>query len=114
MLITDHSSVSENAAWQIIRDGYDAADETNLETVFTLSNGYMGVRGALEVPSANKCQGTYITGVYDKPEKDTAEEVCGLTLKNKAITPAYAIMPDLNLIEIRESDGNYDFMNCEI
>jgi len=22
MLITDHSSVSENAAWQIIRDGY--------------------------------------------------------------------------------------------
>ena len=43
MLITDHSSVSENAAWQIIRDGYDAADETNLETVFTLSNGYSHV-----------------------------------------------------------------------
>lgn len=114
MLITDNFDISENAAWQIIRDGYEASDEANMETVFTLSNGYLGVRGALELPSANKCQGTYIAGVYDKPENDTVEEVCGLTLKNKAITPAYAIAPDLNLIEIRESDGDFDFMNCEV
>ena len=100
--------------WRIIREGYDVNEEANQETIFTLANGYMGVRGAIELPSQKKCQGTYLAGVFDKPEEPDDAVVCGLTLRNKAITPAYAIVPDTNLFEIQAEGSNFDFMNCDI
>ena len=100
--------------WCIIREGYDVNEEANQETVFTLANGYMGVRGTIELPSQKKCQGTYLAGVFDKPEVPDDAVVCGLTLQNKAITPAYAIVPDTNLLEIHTNGDSFDFMNCEV
>ena len=100
--------------WCIIREGYDINEEANQETVFTLANGYMGVRGAIELPSQKKCQGTYLAGVFDKSEVPDDAVVCGLTLQNKAITPAYAIVPDTNLLEIHTEGDSFDFMNCEV
>lgn len=100
--------------WCVVREGYELEEEANLETVFTLSNGYMGIRGAIELPSLNKAPGTYVAGVFDKPEVPDDSVVCGLTLQNKAITPAYAIMPDTNLFEIHADGDSFDFMNGQI
>ena len=93
---------------------YDCKEDENLETVFTLSNGYIGLRGATELDAQKKCRGTYIAGIYDKLETDEAQEVCGLTLKNKAITPAYAIIPDTNILKIETDGVPFDFINCEV
>ena len=112
MKLDAHSDRLEE--WSIIREGYDVNEEANQETIFTLANGYMGIRGAIELPSQNKCHGTYLAGVFDKLEVPDDSVVCGLTLQNKAITPAYAIVPDTNLIEIHTAGDSFDFMNCDI
>lgn len=93
---------------------YVATDEANKETVFTLCNGYMGVRGALLLGGRFSEAGTYIAGLFDKKEKEESEAVCGLTIKNKAITPALAIVPDGNLAEITAGGEKFDVLNCRV
>lgn len=93
---------------------YVAADEANEETVFTLCNGYMGIRGALSLGGRLSEAGTFIAGFFDKKEKEESEAVCGLTIKNKAITPAYAIIPDGNIAEISIDGEKFDTMNCRV
>lgn len=105
------SEVDEKKA--VVRINDPIENEAAEETVFTLSNGYLGVRGSVAVACANKENGTFIAGLFDKVEKGEANEVCGLTLKNKAITPAYAIVPDGNLIRIVSDGLSFDLMNCE-
>lgn len=105
------SEIDETKA--VVRTNDPIENEAAEETVFTLSNGYLGVRGSVAFDCANKENGTFIAGLFDKEEKGEANEVCGLTLKNKAITPAYAIVPDSNLMRI-EADGlPFDLLNCE-
>ena len=106
------NSVSEN--WYIVRSGYSPEDESNLETVFTLANGYMGIRGSLELPSRGKECGTYAAGVFDKIEVQQEYDAAASKMRNKAITPAYAIMPDMLMIEILVAGENFDFMNCRV
>ena len=93
---------------------YVATDEANKETVFTLCNGYMGIRGALSLGGRFSEAGTYIAGLFDKKEKEESEAVCGLTIRNKAITPALAIVPDGNLAEITANGEKFDVMNCRV
>lgn len=98
----------------IVLNEYQAADEANKETIFTLCNGYMGIRGALSLGGRFSEAGTYIAGLFDKKEKEESEAVCGLTIKNKAITPALAIVPDGNLADITAGGEKFDAMNCRV
>ena len=100
--------------WHVTREGYSLEDEANQETLFTLSNGYMGVRGAIELPTQGNCRATYLAGVYDKQETRGAFDERMVIKQNKAITPAYAIVPDTNIVEIQAEGESFDFMNCEI
>jgi beta-phosphoglucomutase family hydrolase len=53
-------------AWRIEQDGFDPAREHALESVFTVGNGYLGVRGALETPLPGSQGDLFIAGVYDR------------------------------------------------
>lgn len=51
--------------WKIIQDGYDALDNEIFESLTSIGNGYMGMRGNHEEDfSGRTLQGTYIAGVY--------------------------------------------------
>jgi len=56
-----------NSEWEIIQDGYDRSKEDYYESIFSLGNGYMGVRGFHEEDSTKKSYETcsYIAGIYD-------------------------------------------------
>ncbi|WGS65079.1 glycoside hydrolase family 65 protein [Marinitoga aeolica] len=45
------------------------------ETIFTLSNGYLGVRGTFEDLFHNETPGTYVAGIFDKSEAQVKELV---------------------------------------
>ncbi|KLO22020.1 kojibiose phosphorylase [Marinitoga sp. 1197] len=45
------------------------------ETIFTLSNGYLGVRGTYEDLFYNETPGTYVAGIFDKSEASVKELV---------------------------------------
>lgn len=105
---------SLDTAWTIQRNQYLSDQEQHTESIFTMTNGYYGCRANLELPSANRFPSVCIAGVYDKPDVADCSDAFGLTIKNKAITPAYAIAPLWNLVEITVDGEPLDFMNASI
>ena len=60
----------EEAAWQVEQEGFDPARERTMESVFTVGNGYLGVRGALDSPPPGSQCDLFIAGVYDAKRAD--------------------------------------------
>ena len=57
----------EEDEWTISYSDYETKKERSRETLLTVGNGYMGIRGALEETKANSVNypGTYVAGVYN-------------------------------------------------
>ncbi|GAA3341207.1 glycoside hydrolase family 65 protein [Amorphoplanes nipponensis] len=51
--------------WQVVEDGFDPARANTYETIFTVGNGYLGTRGALEEGHEGALPGTFLRGVFD-------------------------------------------------
>ncbi|HEY8370803.1 MAG TPA: beta-phosphoglucomutase family hydrolase [Thermodesulfobacteriota bacterium] len=62
-------------AWRIEQVGFDPAREHDVESLFTVGNGYLGVRGSLDTPVAVSQGDLFIAGVYDRkrPERPYSE-----------------------------------------
>lgn len=63
--------------WLIVRKGYRPlakAIQVN-ETLLTIGNGFLNIRGSLEELPSGHAGGMYIAGVYDKSEADVPELV---------------------------------------
>jgi alpha,alpha-trehalose phosphorylase len=56
----------EEIAWQVVQEGFDRARERTMESLFTVGNGYLGVRGALDSPLPGSQCDLFIAGVYDR------------------------------------------------
>jgi len=54
--------------WLIEEKGFHPHKQGVYETLFTLGNGYLGVRGSLEENPHGSYRGVYIAGVFDKSE----------------------------------------------
>ncbi|MFW5676997.1 MAG: glycoside hydrolase family 65 protein [Acetivibrio ethanolgignens] len=54
--------------WMILQDAYDPEDTLKYESLFCLSNGYLGTRGCFEEGTKKSIPCTYINGVFDKSE----------------------------------------------
>lgn len=101
------------SGYTFIVNQYRAEEALNEETLFTLSNGYLGLRGATELPALEKDAATYLAGIYDKKETEEKAANRGV-VKNKAITPAYATVPDCNLFSVSANGEEFDFINGKI
>ena len=55
-------------AWQIEQEGFDPAREHAVESIFTVGNGYLGVRGALDQPLPGSQGDLFIAGIYDRKQ----------------------------------------------
>lgn len=67
-LFTQKDPVYRAAEWQVTETQLDKSQIHHNETVFSLANGYMGLRGVLEegVPkSVVSTRGAYINGIYE-------------------------------------------------
>ncbi|MGV8983327.1 glycoside hydrolase family 65 protein [Clostridium sp.] len=60
--------------WNIPLNEYNSYDNKKYETLFTLANGYRGMRGALEFSSKGN-RGNYIAGIFDKSQSQVTEIV---------------------------------------
>lgn len=58
-------AMTDDPAWLIVEDGFSLAREHEIESLFTVSNGYVGTRGSLAEGSAMSAPATLIAGVYD-------------------------------------------------
>jgi len=60
--------------WEIVQDEYNPEENKKYETIFTLANGYRGLRGYNEF-SNKGWKGNFIAGIYDKSEAEVQEIV---------------------------------------
>lgn len=54
--------------WLILQDAYEETDNLSNESLFCLTNGYMGTRGSYEEGTKRSLPYTYINGIFDKSE----------------------------------------------
>jgi trehalose/maltose hydrolase-like predicted phosphorylase len=54
--------------WRIEQEGFEPAREHELESIFTVGNGYLGVRGALDTPMPGSQGDLFIAGIYDQKQ----------------------------------------------
>ena len=64
--------------WLICQDKYDPKENLKYESLFALSNGYLGIRGSHEEGTKITLPYLYINGVFDKSE---LEEVLQISLE---------------------------------
>ena len=103
------------AGWQVTQHDYRVEDEGGWETLFTLCNGYVGLRGALELPSSGNEAAAFFAGVFDKPDFDEGQTPFGIrNIKSKALAPAMAIAPTWHGLEIDVDGASVDFLNCTL
>ena len=56
----------ERSAWHIEQQGFDAARERQMESLFAIGNGALGVRAALDAPLGASQPDLLVAGVYDR------------------------------------------------
>ncbi len=56
----------EDNAWRIEQEGFDRARERQMESLFAVGNGYLGVRGALDSPLPGSQGDMFVAGIYDR------------------------------------------------
>lgn len=54
--------------WMILQDEYDQEENLKYESLFCLTNGYLGTRGSYEEGTMKSIPCTYVNGVFDKSE----------------------------------------------
>ena len=56
----------EGIAWRIEEEGFDPVRERQMESLFAVGNGYLGVRGALDTPPPGSQPDLFVAGIYDR------------------------------------------------
>jgi trehalose/maltose hydrolase-like predicted phosphorylase len=59
--------------WIISENAFSPDRAKYFETIMTLANGYLGVRGSSEEGSQNEHPGSYLSGVFNRPDDDPTE-----------------------------------------
>src|SRR6185437_206699 len=55
-------------AWRIEQEGFDPTREDDMESLFTVGNGYLGVRGSLDSPLPGALDDMFVAGIYDRKQ----------------------------------------------
>ena len=85
--------------WLIVQDSYNPEENLKYESLFCLTNGYLGTRGCHEEGTAKSIPCTYINGVFDKSETFMRE---------------LANMPDWLVLRLYTGKELIGIENCEI
>jgi beta-phosphoglucomutase family hydrolase len=62
------SAMLVQEAWRVEQEGFDPTREHEMESIFTVGNGYLGVRGALDTPLPGSRADLFVAGIYDRKQ----------------------------------------------
>ncbi len=66
MCISYNSGKNKYKNWIVAEGNYIPENTSKFETIFSLGNGYMGLRGSNEEASSGEVRGCYVAGLFDK------------------------------------------------
>jgi len=83
------TTIYEIEPWTIRETLYNPQYNRRSETVFTVANGYIGMRGhfeeGMDVPEVDALNGTYLNGFYDSADITYGEEAYGYARKRQTM-----------------------------
>ncbi len=65
-MMSDRRPLYPVDAWRIRELAFDPADASRNETIFSLGNGHLGLRGNLDEEAGNVAHGTYVNGFFEE------------------------------------------------
>ena len=86
--------------WRIVEAQWTPAYSARAETVFALSNGYLGIRGTVEEGRPVLAPGTFVNGFHETWPITHAEEAYGLARVGQTIVN----VPDATVLELFVDD----------
>jgi trehalose/maltose hydrolase-like predicted phosphorylase len=57
--------LTADSRWLLVEEGFNLAREHEIESIFSVSNGYVGTRGSLAEGSPLSAPATFIAGIFD-------------------------------------------------
>ena len=80
-----------DSSWKIVYNGFDPEEESLRESICTLANGYVGIRGAAYESGASRIHypGSYLGGGYNK----LSTHVAGRTIYNEDLVNIPNVLP---------------------
>jgi len=64
--LTDLHARFRSDRWTVVREGIHPSREASLQTIFSIGNGLLGIRGHLSALPLGKSWGAYMAGVFDR------------------------------------------------
>lgn len=64
-LQTAFAARRQQLAWLVEQEGFELVRENQMESLFAVGNGYLGVRGALDTPPPGAQSDLFIAGIFD-------------------------------------------------
>lgn len=101
---------SEHDNWQIVERELRLADLPLNETLFTLANGYLGMRGTFEEGLPGALEGTYINGFYESAPIIYGEKFIGYAENKQTILN----LPNARVIRLWLGDEPFDLLSGEV
>ncbi len=86
--------------WALVEEGFDAELTGRTETLFTVGNGYLGLRGNFEEGRDGETYGTYLNGFHETWPIHHPEEAFGFARVGQTIVNA----PDAKMIRLYVDD----------
>lgn len=87
-------------AWRLVESGHSERYFPRAETIFALSNGYVGVRGTLDEGEPSVSPGVYVNGFHETWPIVHAEEAFGFARTGQTIVKA----PDATILRLFVDD----------
>lgn len=81
-------------AWVLIEDGVDPARQPEVESIFAIGNGYLGIRASIPEETGPSRPSTYVAGIY---------------VANKSTGQKLAALPSWMHVELRVEDQPLSF-----
>lgn len=83
----------EERAWHVEQEGFDPVREPQMESLFAIGNGYLGVRGALDTPPPGSQCDLFIAGIFDRKRADSPYSEIQLLAPERANNPYTELVP---------------------
>jgi alpha,alpha-trehalose phosphorylase len=99
-IVTPPEHIYPPDPWRIVERRYPSRHRDRAETVFALSNGYMGVRGTYEEGRPALEPGTFLNGFHETWPIQHAEDAFGLATTGQTIVN----VPDATIIKLYVDD----------
>jgi len=87
------SSILDEEAWLIEQEGFDPSREHVMESIFTVGNGYLGVRGAVDTPLPASQADLFVAGIYDRKQPTLPYSESEFFIEDSADYPYNEIVP---------------------